>query len=71
MHVGRSDKPQHVAQIAPWIRVSVEIKVAVRELVPVPRDVHIDRVDAECTQARDRGRPKFVRQPLVKKRRAV
>ncbi|HEV2740797.1 MAG TPA: hypothetical protein VGU66_19720 [Candidatus Elarobacter sp.] len=58
---------QHLAQVAARAGATVEIEVAVGELVPVPRHVQVQRIRPELAHARHRRAPLRARDALVEK----
>ncbi|MGD1066727.1 MAG: hypothetical protein ABR975_07910 [Vulcanimicrobiaceae bacterium] len=61
---------QDLAQVASRIGMAVEIERAVGELVPIPRDVEVQRVRTERPHREHRGPPLIGRQPFVEERAA-
>ena len=62
-----SNELQKATQIAARVRVAVEIKFRIADLVPVPGDAKVDRIDAKLPVAVERPEPQVGRNPKIVK----
>src|SRR5467141_4621954 len=62
-----SNELQKATQIAARVRVAVEIEFRIADLVPVPGDAKVDRIDAKLPVAVERPEPQVGRNPKIVK----